>query len=72
MHQQVDVVDHHGTGMHRARFTAGDLAQILQVPHVVDFCEKVSATPIAAPDDVLGGARQGQASRSWHGDAALS
>lgn len=66
-HQQVDVVGHQNVGVHRARFTAGDLAQILQVPHIVDLREKAGTTVVAALDDVLGDVRQIEAWMSWHG-----
>lgn len=70
-HHQVDVVGHQDIGVHRAAFTTGDLAQILQVPYVVDLREEAGTTIVAALDDVLGDAGQVEARRSWHATAAL-
>lgn len=62
----MNVVGHQDIGMHCARFTAGDVAQILQVSHIVDFCEEAGTTVVAALDDMLGNARQIESGLSGH------
>lgn len=70
-HQQMDMIGHQNIRVHHAAFTAGDLAQILQIAHVVDFREEAGTAVVAALDDVLGDTGQVDARRSWHGATAM-